>query len=146
MTGTTLNPTLSSLTHTLGNILIFIITAFHLIFPAQPENLEITVNPVTSESRSITFEIKNNTHRPVGRPNFSFERKVDGKWEKAGFIYYIPEYGYTLTPTATETEGVYIENPESVTAGEYRLTVIYRVGTGINSTSKQQKTVNFTVS
>ncbi len=146
MTSITYNPILSSIKHTLSDILIFFITFFHLMLPAQPENLEITLNPVTTESTSISFEIKNKTNRPVGRPTFYFEKNVDGKWEKAGFKYAIPEYGYTLTPTATETEGVYIENPESVTAGEYRLNVFYRVGTGITSSSEHQKTVLFTIS
>ncbi len=146
MTSTTLNPTLSSLTHTLKSILVFIITAFHLILPAQPENLEITVKPVTAETQSITFEIKNNTHRPINKPDFSFERKVDGEWKNADFIYFIPEDAYVLYPTGTVTEGVHIENPESVTKGEYRLMVSYRVWSNMDSQSKHQKSVIFTVS
>ncbi len=128
------------------DILLICIAIFHFMLPAQPENLEVTVNPVTTETRAISFEIKNNTHRTVGRPTFSFERNVSGEWEDAGFNYAIPEYGYTLYPTGTETESAYIENPEALTAGEYRLTVFYRVGTGIKSVSEQQVSVDFTVS
>ncbi|MBQ3137698.1 MAG: hypothetical protein IJB74_09495 [Clostridia bacterium] len=146
MTNTTLNPALPTLTHTLKSLLVFIITAFHLILPAQPENLEITVNHVTAETQSITFEIKNNTHRPIHKPDFSFEKKVNGEWKNADLIYFIPEDTYVLPPTGTVTESVHIENPESVTKGEYRLTVSYRVWSGMDSHSKHQKSVVFTVS
>ncbi len=131
--------------HLISKILVFFITLAFLLLPAKPENLEITVNPVTTETQGISFEIKNNTNRPVGRPNFSFERNVNGQWESSELIYAVPEYGYTLYPTQTATESVWIENPESITEGEYRLTLSYRVGKGIKTTVKSQSSVIFTV-
>ena len=136
----------------ISNVLAVIMTLISIIMPAKPNNVELTVRKITTESTSISFEIKNNTGRLMGRPNVSLIEKKDenGKWQKADINFGQTEEYYNIYPGMSAVDSVFLasESPEEssmLSEGEYRLTVSYRIGTISIETIKGSISSEFTV-
>ena len=133
----------------LADILVYLITAFYLILPAQPDNAELTVREVRAGDSGITYEIVNNTRRIIGKPDsFIMEKNIDGYWvEMSDTNIAMTDVAYTVFPGGFLSDTVWIygfpesdvfpeSNPlpsvsfddtDGFEQGEYRLTVFYPV-------------------
>lgn len=60
-----------------STILAIFMSILSVILPAKPDNVIVTVRPVTTETAIITFECENNTRRTISRPYVtSIEKKT----------------------------------------------------------------------
>lgn len=133
----------------LSKVLAVFFTVVSIFLPAQPENAELTVRQVTTQSSSLTFELKNNTGRIISRPLAVLIEKQDenGQWQKADTGFGYNEIFYNLYPGQSTTEGIILTRyPEeefcNLSEGLYRLTVQYTV---VESVLKEKSvTVNIT--
>jgi len=135
----------------ISKILAVFFTVMSIFLPAQPENVEITIRQVTTESSSLSFELTNNTGRMIGRPLVALIEKQDenGNWQEADVGFGYNEIAYNVYPGQSTTEGIMLTNyPEddfcTLEKGLYRLTVEYPVKS-ILITEKVRVTKEFTV-
>ena len=120
----------------MSKILVVIMTLVSIIMPAKPDNVEVSVRPVTTESAGLTYECVNNTGRRMDRPDIkSLEKEVDGEWVEVPLVYGRTEIAYYVNPGGNCTESIDLggldENGEFyvfyLEEGHYRLTVEYTV-------------------
>lgn len=124
----------------ISRLLAIFFTVFSFFTVAQPQNVEITVKEITTESTSVVFTCKNNTGKIMSEIDYiNLEQNVEGEWHKIRVDYYIPEMAYRIYPSETVTKSFRLSftefgEPGEVTAtcfnlekGEYRMTVGYRV-------------------
>ena len=134
----------------ISRILAIIMTLISIIMPVKPNNTELTVKEMTAESSTVAFTCVNNTGRRIDRPDVKcIEKKVDGQWKEVDVSFVRTDIGYSVNPGMECTDSVSLcrwnddtEMHEYVTlsAGEYRLTVVYAV-----SGTQGQSSAEFTV-
>ena len=141
----------------ISKILAVFFTVMSLFLPAQPENVDITVNRVTTKSSSLSFELTNNTGRMIGRPHVALIEKQDenGSWQKYDIGFGYTEISYILYPGQSTSEGIFFtshpdEDYRSFEEGLYRLTVEYQIKSlikaGLNQEAEKVRvTAEFTV-
>lgn len=124
------------MTAIISRILAIFMTLVSIVLPAQPNNVEVTVRDMTTESAGIVYTCVNNTGRRMDRPDIvSIEKNIDGEWQKVKIgleitdeFYYVHP-GYSCTERAgfgtLDNENNYVN--QHLDAGEYRLTIGYRL-------------------
>lgn len=122
----------------LNTVLAIIMSFLAVVYPVKPENVTVTVRPVTTKSAGITFECENNTRRSIDRPNVcSIEKKDEnGSWQDVGISYGYTDESYSIYHGRSAVDSIEISDPftefKGLEKGEYRLTVRYIIldGTG----------------
>ena len=124
------------MTQFISRILAILMTLVSILMPAKPDNVEVTVKDMTTESACITFTCVNNTGRRMDRPEIKMiEKNVDGEWEEVQTGYFMTEIAYYVNPGFSCTESVELCNLDEdfnviythLEPGVYRLTVKYGV-------------------
>lgn len=134
----------------ISKVLIIIMTLCMFVLPAKTDGLKIETDPVTTDSKSISFVCTNHTNRITNhRPAvINFEKSVDGKWvnmpfeavlieQDAGFIWANEKINCSFSFSRLGCE--------TLEKGEYRITISYNVITGVKETMKGYSTATFTV-
>ncbi len=131
-----------------SSVLAFFMSVFALFLPAQPENVTVSVRPVTTESAGITYEFENNTRRTINRPDVISIEKSDGNgnWQKVNLALGRTDIAYTLrhgasTVDSAEFGDLYGEY-EGLEKGEYRINLRYTLqGDGTTAYASGEFTV-----
>ncbi|MBE6786128.1 MAG: hypothetical protein E7538_07860 [Ruminococcaceae bacterium] len=116
-----------------STILAIFMSVLSVILPAKPDNVKVTVRPVTTESAIITFECENNTRRTINRPNvISIEKKDEnGDWQNANVAYGYTEVAYSIHHGGNAVDSIELgnlfEDFDGLEKGEYRINVKYRL-------------------
>lgn len=132
----------------------YILTAVMMLLPAQPGNFTFSVSePVTTESKVIIVEYKNETRRTVTAADdfdFVLEEKSDNEWVKIPFSedYYRIEMETIIMPTLGNKMTINLENAfgHTLEKGDYRLTFTYYVQTSYGAGQALTANTTFTVS
>lgn len=120
----------------ISRIMAVFMTLVSLLLPAQPNNVEVRVKDMTTASVSISYTCINNTGRRMSRPDIkTLEKKVDGEWQEIKISYARTEIAYHVNPGIACSESAVLEEFDEngniiynyLEAGEYRLTVYYRI-------------------
>ena len=129
----------------ISKILAVFFTVMSIFLPAQPENVEITIRQVTTESSSLSFELTNNTGRMIGRPLVALIEKQDenGNWQEADVGFGYNEIAYNVYPGQSTSEGVSLaalhgNDSYILEKGLYRITVEYPVKSVLKEVLKQK--------
>ncbi len=124
----------------LSKVLAVFFTVMSIFLPAQPENTEISVSQVTTKSTSLSFELKNNTGRIIGRPLVSMIEKQDenGNWQEADIGFGYTEITYNVYPGQSTVEGIIFSPLCNLEKGIYRLTVEYSVKSALKEVLNQK--------
>lgn len=142
------------MTAIISRIFAIFMTLVSIILPAQPNNVEVTVRDMTTESAAIVYTCVNNTGRRMNRPDTaSIEKNVDGEWQKVTIglvrteeLYYVHP-GYSCTERAEfgtlDNENNYVN--QHLDAGEYRLTIYYKIYDLADGRQDGQASTVFTV-
>ena len=115
----------------LSTVLAILMSVLAVVYPAKPENVKVTVRPVTTQSSGITFECENRTRRTIDKPTVSAIEKKDenGNWQSVDVTYGWTDIGYNLSPGESAVDSIILGNFfdefEGFEEGEYRLTVKY---------------------
>lgn len=115
----------------LSTIFAILMSFIAIFLPMKPDNVTVTVNPVTTETAIITFECENNTRRTISRPHVtSVEMKDEnGNWQNADIVYGYTEEAYSIRHGRSKADSIEIGDPfnesEGLKTGEYRLNVKY---------------------
>lgn len=138
----------------ISKILAIIMTLVSIIMPAQPNNVDVSVREVTTNSAGLTYVCVNNTGRKIDRPDIKcLEKYVDGEWEEVDLAYGRTEIAYTVNPGGDCVESVDFggldENFEfynfHLETGYYRLTVEYTVFNAFGKGQRGQASAEFDV-
>lgn len=132
-----------------STILAIFMSILSLILPAKPDNVIVTVRPVTTETAIITFECENNTRRTISRPYVTSIEKKDenGNWQNANIAYGYTEEAYSIRHSGKAVDSIELgdifETFEGLEKGEYRINVKYILnGDRIWSYASGEFTVN----
>ena len=132
-----------------STILAIFMSILSVILPAKPDNVIVTVRPVTTESAIITFECENNTRRTISRPYVtSIEKKDDnGDWQNINIAYGYTEEAYSIRHGGRAVDSIELgdisETFEGLEKGVYRINVKYILnGDGIWGYASGEFTVN----
>ena len=114
-----------------STIIAIFMSILSVILPAKPDNVKVTVRPVTTESTAIVFECENNTRRIIDRPGVASIEKKDenGNWQRVNMNYIFTEEYYAIYPgkSAVDSIGMLSESFDAykLQKGEYRITITY---------------------
>lgn len=142
------------MTAIISRIFAIFMTLISIILPAQPNNVEVTVKDMTTQSTSIVYTCVNNTGRRMDRPYIkSIEKNVDGEWQKVSISLTITEEFYCVHPGGSCTEGAgfvsfdenFSEAHEHLEAGEYKLTIGYGISSFSQGRQQGEASCLFTV-
>lgn len=120
----------------LSKIIVFFYILVSFFTVAQPSNVEITVNEVTTESTSVGFTYQNKTNKIMSElDSMKLYKNVDGQWEIINLSYAIPEVAYrtyqnqvvwdALPLTAFDSDHEFCR--VKLTEGKYKLVIGYRI-------------------
>lgn len=144
------------MTAIISKMLIFIFTVASFFTVAQPENVKITVNEVTTESTAVGFTYENKTKKIMSElDSMRLYKSVDGEWEEVDLNYAMPEVAYRTYQNQKVKDSLPLTNYDiendgslyyvKLTQGEYKLTIGYRVYEFSKGWSKAQASTTFTV-
>lgn len=145
------------MTAIISKILIFFFTVASFFTIAQPANVEITVNEVTTESTSVGFTYQNKTNKIMSElDSMRLHKNVDGQWKEIDLEYAIPEVAYRTYQNQKVKDSLPLtsydwENGDGalhyvkLTEGEYRLTIGYRIWEFSKGWTKATASTTFTV-
>lgn len=143
------------MTDFISKILIFFFTVASFFTIAQPSDVEITVNEVTTESTSISFTYQNKTGKIMSEINsYKLEKNVDGEWVDMELVVFIPEVAYRTYPNTQVKDGFQLLRVDGdgltitdfkLGKGEYRLTISYRIYEFSKGWTKAEASTVFTV-
>lgn len=132
-----------------STILAIFMSVLSVILPAKPDNVNVTVRPVTTETAIITFECENNTRRTIDRPHVTSIEKKDenGNWQNTDIAYGYTEEAYSIRHGGSAVDSIELgdifEDFEGLEKGEYRINVKYILyGDGIWGYASGEFTVN----
>lgn len=132
-----------------STILAIFMSILSVILPAKPDNVIVTVRPVTTETAIITFECENNTRRTISRPYVTSIEKKDnnGNWQNTNVAYGYTEEAYSIRHGGKAVDSIELgdifETFEGLKKGEYRINVKYILnGDGIWGYASGEFTVN----
>ena len=132
-----------------STIMAIFMSILSVILPAKPDNVKVTVRPVTTETAIITFECENNTRRTIDRPHVTSIEKKDenGNWQNTNIAYGYTEEAYSIYHGRSSVDSIEIGDPfeefKGLEKGEYRLNVKYIInGDGIWGYASGEFTVN----
>lgn len=114
-----------------STIIAIFMSILSVILPAKPDNVKVTVRPVTTETAIITFECENNTRRTIDRPHVTSIEKKDeyGNWQNTNIAYGYTEEAYSIRHGGSVVDSIELgdifEDFEGLEKGEYRLNVKY---------------------
>lgn len=114
-----------------STIIAIFMSILSVILPAKPDNVKVTVRPVTTETAIITFECENNTRRTIDRPYVTSIEKKDenGNWQNTNIAYGYTEEAYSIRHGGSVVDSIEIGDPfeefKGLEKGEYRLNVKY---------------------
>ncbi len=115
----------------LSTVLAILMSVLSVVYPAKPENVKLTVRPVTTQSAEITFECENYTRRTIDKPTVCAIEKKDenGNWQSVNISYGWTDIGYDLSPGERVVESIIFhsitDEHQALEKGEYRLTIEY---------------------
>lgn len=136
-------------------VFFYILVSFFTV--AQPSNVEITVNEVTTESTCIGFTYQNKTNKIMSElDSMKLYKNVDGLWEEIHLSYAIPEVAYRTYQNQQVKESLPLTNYDfesedgnfnyvKLTKGEYKLTIGYRIYEFSKGWAKAEASTVFTV-
>ena len=132
-----------------STILAIFMSILSVILPAKPDNVIVTVRPVTTETAIITFECENNTRRTISRPYVTSIEKKDnnGNWQNTNIAYGYTEEAYSIRHSGEAVDSIELgdisETFEGLEKGVYRINVKYILnGDGIWGYASGEFTVN----
>ena len=132
----------------LSTVLAILMSVLSVVYPAKPENVKVTVRPVTTQSSGIVFECENRTRRTISRPEVvSIEKKDENdNWQSVDVSYGRTEEYYNVAPGVSATDsiilGKFFDEFEGFEKGEYRLTIEYTlIADGITAYASGEFTV-----
>lgn len=132
-----------------STILAIFMSILSVILPAKPDNVIVTVRPVTTETAIITFECENNTRRTISRPYVTSIEKKDesGNWQNTNVAYGYTEEAYSIRHGGKAVDSIELgdifETFEGLEKGEYRINVKYILnGDGLWGYASGEFTVN----
>ena len=114
-----------------STIIAIFMSILSVILPAKPDNVKVTVRPVTTETAIITFECENNTRRTIDRPHVTSIEKKDenGNWQNTNIAYGYTEEAYSIRHGISSVDSIELgdifEDFEGLKKGEYRFNVKY---------------------
>ena len=114
-----------------STIIAIFMSILSVILPAKPDNVKVTVRPVTTETAIITFECENNTRRTIDRPHVTSIEKKDenGNWQNTNIAYGYTEEAYSIRHGGSVVDSIELgdifEDFEGLEKGEYRINVKY---------------------
>ncbi len=114
-------------------VLAILMSIISVILPAKPDDVKVSVRPVTTETAIITFECENNTRRTIHRPYVTSIEKKDenGNWQNTNIAYGYTEEAYSIRHGGSAVDSIELgdsfENFQGLEEGEYRLIVRYIV-------------------
>ncbi len=123
----------------LSKIIVFFYILVSFFTVAQPSNVEITVNEVTTESTSVGFTYQNKTNKIMSElDSMKLHKNVDGQWEEIELDYFMPEVAYRTYQNQKMRDSLPLTKYDwesgdgklhyvKLTKGEYRLTIGYRI-------------------
>ncbi|MBR3816570.1 MAG: hypothetical protein IKJ27_07580 [Clostridia bacterium] len=145
------------MTAIISKMLIFIFTVASFFTVAQPENVKITVNEVTTESTAVGFTYENKTKKIMSElDSMRLYKSVDDEWEEVDLNYAMPEVAYRTYQNQKVKDSLPLtsydwENGDGtlhyvkLTEGEYRLTITYRIYEFSKGWTKATASTTFTV-
>lgn len=144
------------MTAIISKMLIFIFTVASFFTVAQPENVKITVNEVTTESTAVGFTYENKTKKIMSElDSMRLYKSVDGEWEEVDLNYAMPEVAYRTYQNQKVKDSLPLTNYDiendgslyyvKLTRGEYKLTIGYRVYEFSKGWTKAEASTTFTV-
>lgn len=132
-----------------STILAIFMSILSVILPAKPDNVIVTVIPVTTETAIITFECENNTRRTIDRPYVTSIEKKDenGNWQNTNIVCGCTDEAYSIRHGGSAVGSIELgdifETFEGLEKGEYRINVKYILnGDGICGYASGEFTVN----
>ncbi len=141
----------------ISKIIVFFYILVSFFTVAQPENVEITVNDVTTESTSVGFTYQNKTGKIMSElDSMRLHKNINGQWEEIDLEYAIPEVAYRTYQNQKVKDSLPLtsydwENCDGalhhvkLTEGEYRLTIGYRIYEFSKGWTKAEASQTFTV-
>lgn len=132
-----------------SKIMVVFWTFMAIFLPAHPDNVKVTVIPMTTESTSIVFECENNTRRIIDRPGVASIEKKDenGNWQKIKINYIFTEEYYAIYPGKSAVDSVSMVDENfaayNLSKGEYRITATYFIqGENITGSASGEFTIS----